>query len=242
MLYNDDEMKKEQENKVFKQNVNFDLLMQKQIDNIVQKGFKPTLLLHSCCAPCSSFVLERLQNYFEISIYFYNSNMYPAKEFEKREAEIKRLIKLLNDDCNQKQKENSFEDSVFHPTPIKMINAPFNPEDFYEAIKGHENQPERGSRCYLCYALRIEKTGKVAKAEKFDFFTTTLTVSPYKNANWINKVGKEVSEKEGVEFLYSDFKKNNGYKKSIELSKRYKLYRQDFCGCEFSYKAKKNKD
>ena len=231
-------MSQENTDNLFKPNVNFHLLMEKEIEQIVAKGKKPTLLLHSCCAPCSSHVLKTLQRYFNITVFYYNSNLYPTEEFLKREAEQKKLIRILNKECKQKMAEGNLPDPVFYETPIKFKHAPFQPQEFYEFVKGYEKEFEGSNRCYMCYMLRLTKTGQVAKQEKFDYFCTTLTVSPYKNSHWVNEVGAIISKKYGVKFLHSDFKKNNGYKKSIEYSKQYGLYRQNYCGCEFSLQAK----
>ncbi len=222
----------------FKTNVNYHLLMQKEISKILTTQKKPNLLLHSCCAPCSSHVLKTLQTHFNLTVFFYNSNLYPSQEYLRREAEQKKLIKALNKEHNQIMANSGYEDKVFHPTEIKMIDADYNPQEFYEFIKGYEHEFEGSPRCYLCYMLRLSKTGKVAKQKSFDYFCTTLTVSPYKNADWINQAGMIIAQKEGVKFLNSDFKKNDGYKKSIQYSKKYNLYRQDYCGCEFSLAAK----
>lgn len=221
----------------FATQTNYDLALQNKIKDIVKSGRKPTLLLHSCCAPCSSYVLKYLQNYFDITVFFYNSNLYPSQEYLKRQSEQIKLIGILNQECEQ-QKQIGFEDLVFHPTPIKIQTAPFEPQEFYEFVKGYESAFEGSPRCYLCFMLRLNKTAQVASQGKFEYFCTTLTVSPYKNAHWINEVGQIVGAKNNVEFLPSDFKKNDGYKKSIEYSKEYQLYRQDYCGCEFSLNAK----
>lgn len=179
---------------------------------------KPKLLLHSCCAPCSSTCLERLVDYFDITIYFYNPNITSKQEFDKRFNEQLRLV------------------SEIYGDKIKVIEAPYNSEDFYTQIKGMESLPEKSARCYKCYSLRLEKTAIYAKESGFNYFTTTLSLSPHKNADWINEIGEVLSKKYAVNFLNSDFKKENGYMRSIELSKIYNLYRQDYCGCEFSKK------
>ena len=217
--------------------VNYDLLMQNKIKEIEKSGRKPTLLLHSCCAPCSSYVLKYLQNYFCITVFFYNSNLYPSEEYLKRQSEQIKLIGILNQEY-EKQKTLGFAHPVFHPTPIAIQTAPFEPEEFYAFVKGYEKMFEGSPRCYMCYMLRLQKSGEVAANNRFEFFCTTLTVSPYKNAHWINEVGQIISAKYHVAFLPSDFKKNDGYKKSIKYSKEYGLYRQDYCGCEFSLDAK----
>lgn len=221
------------------QKINYDKLMQEELEKICKGNVKPTLILHSCCAPCSSYVLRLLQKYFHITVFFYNSNLYPSKEFKKRLKEQKKLIRILNRTCKKNYKKGLYN-GTFYETPIKIIKGKYVSKEFYNYIKGHEGQPEGGSRCYLCYNLRLLKTAEFAKNNGFNYFCTTLTVSPYKNATWINEIGKLAQEQYGVPFLHSDFKKNDGYKKSIEYSKEFKLYRQDYCGCEFSFKAKHN--
>lgn len=176
-----------------------------------------TLLLHACCAPCSSAVLERLSNFFKITIIYYNPNITEEKEYLKRLTELKDFIKKIKTKY-----------------PINIIDTRYNPKEFFTIAKGLEKEKERGKRCYECYKLRLEETAKVAKKQGFDFFTTTLTLSPYKNTTWLNEIGEELSKKYQASYLYSDFKKKNGYKRSIELSKEYNLYRQDYCGCIYS--------
>ncbi len=199
------------------QNINY----QKQLDKIIENlGDKvPSLLLHSCCAPCSSHCIEYLSNYFNITVLYYNPNIYPEAEYEKRKAEQKRLITEM--------------DTKY---PVKMLDCDFESEKFYAMAKGMEACREGGERCFMCYRLRLEKTAQEAKKYDFDYFTTTLTISPLKNAQKINEIGNELSEEYGVNFLPSDFKKREGYKRSIQLSKVYNLYRQDYCGCVFSHK------
>lgn len=188
----------------------------KELENIKKKK---NILLHSCCAPCSSSVIFSLMEHFNITILYYNPNISPIEEYKKRKEEQINLIKEL---------ENVVK--------INIIDCDYD-NDIYEAkIKGFEECPERGKRCTICFNLRLEKTAEIAKKEGFDYFCTTLTVSPYKDAKLINKIGKELFEKYQVKWLYSDFKKNDGYKKSIELSKKYGLYRQDYCGCKYSKK------
>lgn len=179
----------------------------------------PRLLLHSCCAPCSSAVLEYLTEHFEITVFYFNPNIFPEEEFLHRIAEQKRLISELP--CRN---------------PVQFIEQGWQSERFYEAVKGLENIPEGGERCFACYRLRLEETAKLAAELGFDYFTTTLSVSPYKNAAKLNEIGEELGEKYGVKHLPSDFKKKNGYKRSIELSAEYGLYRQNYCGCVFSQK------
>ena len=200
--------------------MNYDLEMEKQINNI-KEGEK--LLLHACCAPCSSAVLERIGNFFDITIFYYNPNITKEEEYKKRIDEIKRFIKEIK----SKYK-------------IKLIEGNYNPNIFFDLAKGLENEPERGKRCYKCYELRLEETAKIAEQLRFNYFCTTLTLSPHKNSNWINEIGKQLNNKYATNYLYSDFKKKNGYKRSIELSKKYNLYRQDYCGCIYSYRNKVN--
>ncbi len=221
------------------QKMNYNELMVNEMNRITAtQTTKPTLLLHSCCAPCSSYVLKRLQKFFQITVFFYNSNLFPTQEYELRLKEQKRFVRALNRECKRKQENGEFENQIFHETPIAMKTGKFVPQEFYDFVKGYETNFEGSPRCYLCYMLRLNKAGEVAAKKPFHYFCTTLTVSPYKNAEWINEVGAIVSKKHGVPFLHSDFKKDDGYKKSIEYSKEYHLYRQNYCGCEFSLQAK----
>lgn len=192
---------------------------QKQLDKLIDSlgDEAPTLLLHSCCAPCSSYCIEYLSQHFNITVLYYNPNIYPEAEYEKRKAEQKRLISELKTKY-----------------PVKMLDCDFEKERFYSAVKGLETVREGGERCFVCYRLRLEKTAIRAKENGFDYFTTTLTISPLKNAQKINEIGEELSREYGVKFLPSDFKKKEGYKRSIELSREYNLYRQNYCGCIFS--------
>ena len=194
----------------------------KEMEKIIEGfgGKRPKLLLHSCCAPCSSGVLVPLQEVFELTVYYYNPNLSEWEEYNKRAREQKKLIDALNG-----------EKPDF---PIGIIEEVHEPEQFYERVRGLEDCPEGGERCFLCYGLRLEKTARKAKEEGYDFFTTTLTISPLKNAEKINTIGKRLEEKYKVAFLPSDFKKKEGYKRSIELSRKYELYRQNFCGCVYS--------
>lgn len=205
--------------------MNYDLLMEEQIKNMNEGS---TLLMHACCAPCSSACLERLGNYFDISILYYNPNITDKEEYLKRVEEIKKFI-------------SGFKTKY----PIKLIEGRYDPKEFFEIAKGLEDEPERGKRCFKCYKLRLEETAKVASLKKFDYFCTTLTLSPYKNATWLNEIGEELNNNYTSTYLYSDFKKKNGYKRSIELSKEFDLYRQDYCGCVYSLRdeleRKKNK-
>ena len=194
---------------------------QKQLDKIIyeiQNNSKtPTLLLHSCCAPCSSYVLEYLSQYFKITVFYYNPNISPKEEYIKRVEEQKRLISQLP-----------------VKNPVDFIEGDYEPQDFYDIAKGLEQVPEGGERCFNCYKLRLEKTAKLAYDLNMDYFTTTLSISPYKNALKLNEIAEELSEIYSVKNLPSDFKKKEGYKRSIQLSKEYDLYRQDYCGCIFS--------
>lgn len=195
---------------------NYHLLMQKEIEYTKTLSQKPTLLLHACCAPCSSAVLEVLAEHFDITIFFYNPNISPKSEFDYRLDELYRLLGEMN------------------LSQIKIVAPEYNENEFFEIAKGNESLPEGGARCKDCYRLRLEKTAEYAKRDGFDYFTTTLSVSPYKNAQALNEIGSELSEKYGVKYLLSDFKKNDGYKRSCQLSREFNLYRQNYCGCIFS--------
>ena len=197
---------------------------QKELDKLVmdleKSGEVPTLFLHSCCAPCSSYCLEYLSKYFQITVFYYNPNIFPSEEYEDRVNEQERLIRELN------------EGGVLHP--IRLVKGTYRPEEFYEAVKGLEKEPEGGARCTECFKLRLYESARLAKEGGFDYFTTTLTISPLKDAERLNQIGEEAGERLGVRFLNSDFKKKNGYKRSIEMSKEHDLYRQDYCGCVYS--------
>ena len=199
---------------------NYQLLLDRLLASECAGEKKPSLLLHACCAPCSSYVLEYLSRHFEITVYFYNPNISPEEEYRYREQELKRLI-----------------DEMGLSSQIQTIVEYYNPKEFEEIASGLENEPEGGSRCARCYRLRLRKTASVAAARGFDFYTTTLSISPYKNAEWLNEIGEEEAERAGVRYLFSDFKKKNGYKRSCELSALYHLYRQDYCGCIYSKEA-----
>ena len=200
------------------QNIPVQKAMDRLLEGIVkEEQQKPKLLLHSCCAPCSSYVLEYLSPYFEIYDYFYNPNISPDSEYHMRVQELKRLIGAM-----------SLEESVH------FVEGTYEPERFYQAVKGYEQCPERGERCEICFRLRLTESAIKCRELGCRYFTTTLTISPLKEAQTINRIGAEVGKTYGVEYLPSDFKKKNGYKRSIELSKEYDLYRQDFCGCVFS--------
>jgi len=178
---------------------------------------KPRLLLHCCCAPCSSATLERLLPYFAPDVYYYNPNIEPLEEFEKRAGEECRFVQSWAPEAG-----------------IRVIVAEYDHEAFEAIARGREHLPERGERCYLCYELRMRKTAEYAREHGYDCFTTSLSISPYKSSRWINEIGLRLEEEMGVEFVWSDFKKKDGYRRSIELSKEYGLYRQNWCGCVYS--------
>ena len=177
----------------------------------------PRLLLHSCCAPCSSYVLEYLSQYFEITVLYYNPNIFPEEEYQKRVEEQKRLIAAL---------------PAKHP--VSFVEGRYQPEEFFAVVKGLEEVPEGGERCLKCFRLRLEETARLAAEEKYDYYTTTLSISPLKNAQALNEIGQELAAVYEVPYLPSDFKKRGGYQRSIELSHEYELYRQNFCGCIYS--------
>lgn len=180
-------------------------------------GDRPLLFLHACCAPCSSYVLEYLSHYFRIIVYYYNPNITPQSEYRKRVDELKRFIS-----------DAGYENLV------SFLEGPYDPADFDKIAKGYEDAPERGPRCYRCYELRMREAAREAVRHHADFFTTTLSISPHKNAEWINEIGQRLAQEYGVPHLPNDFKKNNGFKRSIELAAEYGLYRQNYCGCRFS--------
>ena len=184
----------------------------------------PSLLLHSCCAPCSSYCMQYLRQFFQITVFYYNPNISEREEYEKRAAEQKRLIVAYN------------EEDPGHP--IRVQDGDYEPDCFFQLVKGYENCPEGGERCFLCYRQRLEKTAKEASAGGYDYFCTTLSISPLKNAAKINEIGSELAEQYGVAWLPSDFKKKDGYKQSVTLSGEYGLYRQDYCGCVYSREAR----
>lgn len=196
---------------------NYQLELDKTLKKITDENIRPKLLLHACCAPCSSYVLEYLTKYFDITVFFYNPNISPESEYLHRVNEIKRLI------------------SEMCPS-VQFIEGRYEPKKFYEMAKGLENAPERGERCLKCYRMRIEESAVIAKQGNFDYFTTTLSISPQKDSHVLNSIGKEISEIYDIPYLYSDFKKKGGYKRSIELSAEFHLYRQNFCGCIYSKK------
>jgi len=202
------------------QKINYGMILDKKLDEFAEKGIKPSLLLHSCCAPCSSYVLEYLYERFDITIFFFNPNIAPEEEYVYRCSELKRMVSDMKLNVN-------------------IIEEKYDPEPFYKLAKGLEDQPERGMRCRKCIEMRLSAAGAKAAELGMDYFTTTLTISPHKDCAFINECGGAVSEKCKVEYLFSDFKKHDGYKRSIELSKKYNLYRQNYCGCVFSRSAVK---
>lgn len=196
---------------------NYQIILNKTIKEIQKKDTVPSLLLHSCCAPCSSYVLEYLSEYFNITILFYNPNISPEQEFIKRADELRRLISEMPLKYD-----------------VKFIEGSYDSDRFYHMSKGLEHMKEGDERCFKCYRLRLEEAAKAAKNGGFDYFTTTLSISPHKNAQMLNQIGGELAETYGVNYLFSDFKKKNGYKRSCELSEEYGLYRQNYCGCVYS--------
>lgn len=253
---------------------------QKELDKIIDRiakqqtgrredfveDYAPRLLLHSCCAPCSSYVLEYLRNYFRITVFYYNPNITEDEEYRKRVAEQKRLIEAYNSKLQEQAEgavtysdelQEQAEGAVAYLSepveqerttavasgperrgyPIEVIEGDYEPERFVDTARGLEQCPEGGERCFACYALRLGETAKRASAGHYDYFTTTLSISPLKNAVKLNEIGERLSREYGVAWLPSDFKKRDGYKRSIELSKEYGLYRQDYCGCVYSRRS-----
>lgn len=198
-------------------------MLEREIEEASESDNKKTLLLHACCAPCSSYVLEYLNNIFDITVFYYNPNITSETEYSFRASEIKRFLKEAN----------------FN---LPLVMGRYEPEKFFEISKGHENEAEGNERCFECYRLRLRETAEYAKKNSFDCFTTTLSISPYKNADKLNSIGKELSEEYEIKYLFSDFKKKNGYKRSIELSEKYNLYRQNYCGCIYSYEEMRRRE
>ena len=196
---------------------NYQIEMERALDSLKDRAVRPRLLLHSCCAPCSSAVLERLTAHFDITVFYYNPNISPESEFIHRVDEQARLIAEMP-----------------HENPITLLRGEYDPERFYAMAKGLEDAPEGGERCTGCFRLRLGRAAETARDGGYDFFTTTLSISPLKDAQRLNAIGAELSARFGVPYLFSDFKKKNGYKRSCELSQVYGLYRQDYCGCVFS--------
>ena len=195
---------------------NYGVWLENRLKRIGKTGERPRLLMQVCCAPCSSYVMEYLERYFEITAFFYNPNIAPEREFTFRMQELRRF----------------FDETGRGAIPIDTPE--YRPQEFFEIARGLEDLPEGGERCRACYELRLRRTAEAARDGGFDYFTTTLSISPYKNAAWLNEIGIRLGEEVGVEYLRSDFKKKNGYKRSIELSRQYDLYRQDYCGCIYS--------
>ena len=200
--------------------INYQNELDKIIEKNISEGKIPSLLLHACCAPCSSYCLEYLSRYFNITVFYFNPNISLKEEYKYRLNEEKRLISLMD-----------------FVNPVRIIEGEYKPKNFYDAVKGLEDEPEGGKRCVKCFKLRLEASAQKAKELGADYFTTTLTISPLKNAGLLNNIGAQYAEKYGVNWLYSDFKKKEGYKRSIALSREYSLYRQNYCGCIFSKNA-----
>ena len=198
--------------------MNYQIVLENTLKNL---NSKKTLLLHACCAPCSSYVIEYLSDYFDITILFYNPNIDTLEEYNKR---LQELVKFVN--CFKTKNQ------------VKVVSLGYNNQDYLNIVKGLENEKEGGSRCFKCYRLRLEKSFIYAKKHNFDFITTTLTISPLNNSKVINEIGAELENIYHVNYLYADFKKKEGYKRSIVLSHEYNLYRQDYCGCKFSKRKK----
>ena len=199
------------------QNINYHKELEKEIKKWSELKVCPTILLHCCCAPCSSYCMEFLNPFSRITAYYYNPNITDKSEYDKRVAELKRLI-----------------DEMPMTNKAEFLEGLYEPEVFLDKAKGLENEPERGKRCILCYELRLRKTAEEAKRLGYEYFTTTLSISPLKDASALNRIGLKLGEEYGVKYLTSDFKKNGGYQRSIVLSREYNLYRQNYCGCEFS--------
>ena len=197
--------------------INYQLEMERELARIAESGRRPRLLLHSCCAPCSSYVLECLNRAFDIDIFYYNPNISPREEFDRRVAELQRLVAQLP-----------------HENDMRVIVGDYDNDAFMAMCRGHEDEPEGGARCERCFRMRLGEAAKLAARLGSDYFTTTLTISPLKDAQLLNAIGLELAGRVGVPWLCSDFKKKNGYKRSCELSAEYGLYRQDYCGCVFS--------
>lgn len=199
------------------QNLNYQKLMEQTINSNLNEGIVPTLLLHSCCAPCSSYCLEYLSDYFKITVFYYNPNIYPEDEYYKRVSEQKHFIERLP-----------------AKNPISFIEGSYDTDRFFNITKGLEDCTEGGERCFRCYELRLRESAELAKKYQMDYFTTTLSISPLKNARKLNEIGDSLAREYGIQYLNSDFKKRNGYKRSVELSEQYGMYRQYYCGCVFS--------
>ena len=197
--------------------IDYQKVMDTELEAIHASGKVPKLFLHACCAPCSSYCLEYLTNHFEVTLFFYNPNISPVSEYENRLNELERLVKEQP-----------------HKYPVTIFKVPYDPSVFYDMAKGHEKDPERGERCRMCIRQRLELTAKMAAVDGYDYFTTTLSLSPYKDEQYINELGGNLATKYGVKYLFSDFRQRNGFERSIELAEKYKLYQQNCCGCVFS--------
>lgn len=204
------------------QKVNYQKILEKELEEISKKGEVPKLFLHSCCAPCSSYVLEYLSEYMEITVFYYNPNIYPETEYRMRVCEQQELIRKLD-----------------WKHPVSFVEGVYDTKRFYEMARGKEKIPEGGERCFSCYEMRLEESARLAKEGNYDYFTTTLSISPMKNAQKLNEIGRKLGEEYGVKYLFSDFKKKNGYKRSVELSEAFGLYRQNYCGCVFSMEERR---
>ena len=202
--------------------VNYQKELDRLISSLQKEGRVPRLLLHSCCAPCSSYVLEYLSEYFEITVFYYNPNIFPESEYTKRLLEQQTLISDMN-----------------FKHPVSFLAGNYDKDKFYSIAAGLEHVKEGGERCFKCYELRLNETAQMAAKGGFDYFTTTLSISTMKNAEKLNTIGKDIASRYGIKYLQSDFKKKNGYKRSIELSKTHGLYRQDYCGCQFSMESRR---
>ncbi len=205
--------------------VNYQAKLDKIIAGNQAAGITPTLLLHACCAPCSSYVLEYLSQYFRITVYYFNPNIYPEKEYLYRKSELSRLISEMR-----------------FTNPVSVADCDYDSSDFFGAVKGLEHCPEGGERCFECYRLRLESTARTAKELGSDFFASTLSISPLKNAQKLNEIGECLAGKHSVKWLPNDFKKREGYKRSIILSQEHSLYRQNYCGCVFSKNSNDDPD
>ena len=198
--------------------INYQQQMEGVLRALDEAGQRPRLLLHACCAPCSSATLERLAAHFDLTILYYNPNIYPPEEYRRRETELERFVR----------------DAGYAARGVAVVELPYDPQEFYTAVQGLEAEPERGARCTVCYRLRLEQAARYAAAHGFGWFTTTLSISPMKDPVRLNTIGCELGERYGVQYLQSEFRKKDGYKRSLVLSEQYGLYRQEYCGCAFS--------
>ena len=199
-----------------KSRINYQIEMERELARIAQRGARPKLALHACCAPCSSAVLERLHEAFDIDLFYYNPNIAPEEEFRRRVGEQRRLVEQM-------------------PLQrVRVTEGPYDAGRYYELVRGHEGDPEGGARCAICFEMRLRRTAEFARETGADYFTTTLSISPLKDARLLNELGARIAAEAGVAYLHSDFKKKDGYKRSCALSETYGLYRQDYCGCVFS--------